>query len=214
MKLTFSNIVTAVHFCGSLILFGVWNPNFFCTLVSYSEFQMPIEGHWGLPYLQCRRPGSDPWVGKIPWRRAWQPTPVFLPGESHGQRSLTGCRPWASQRVRHEWATKHSEGHSKFQILRIYSYRHFLVYIFSNDSIRFRKYGDGLFAYVMFYSCDSMECSLPGSSVHEIYQARILEWIAISFSRWSSRPRNRTWVSTLQADALPSEPPGKPWTTS
>ena len=32
----------------------------------------------------------DPWVGKIPWRRAWQPTPVFLPGESHRQRSLTG----------------------------------------------------------------------------------------------------------------------------
>jgi len=32
----------------------------------------------------------DPWVGKIPWRRAWQPTPVFLPGESHGQRSLAG----------------------------------------------------------------------------------------------------------------------------
>ena len=32
----------------------------------------------------------DPWVGKIPWRRQWQPTPVFLPGESHGQRSLAG----------------------------------------------------------------------------------------------------------------------------
>ena len=32
------------------------------------------------------------WVGKIPWRRAWQPTPVFLPRESHGQRSLAGCR--------------------------------------------------------------------------------------------------------------------------
>jgi len=32
--------------------------------------------------------GFDPWVRKIPWRRAWQPTPVFLPGESHGQRSL------------------------------------------------------------------------------------------------------------------------------
>ena len=32
----------------------------------------------------------DPWVGKIPWRRKWQPTPVFLPGESHGQRSLAG----------------------------------------------------------------------------------------------------------------------------
>ena len=35
----------------------------------------------------------NPWVGKIPWRRAWQPTPVFLPGKSHGQRSLAGCRP-------------------------------------------------------------------------------------------------------------------------
>ena len=35
----------------------------------------------------------DPWVGKIPWRRKWQPTPVFLPGESHGQRSLVGYSP-------------------------------------------------------------------------------------------------------------------------
>ena len=42
---------------------------------------------------QCRRHrrhGSDPWVGKIPWRRQWQPTPVFLPGESQGQRRLVG----------------------------------------------------------------------------------------------------------------------------
>ena len=36
--------------------------------------------------------GFDPWIGKIPWRRAWQPTPVFLPGESHGQRSVVGYR--------------------------------------------------------------------------------------------------------------------------
>ena len=41
-----------------------------------------------------KRRGFNPWVGKIPWRRAWQPTPVFLPGESHGQRSLAGCSPW------------------------------------------------------------------------------------------------------------------------
>ena len=44
--------------------------------------------------LQCGRPGFDPWVGKIPWRRKWQPTPVLLPGKSHGQRSLVGCSPW------------------------------------------------------------------------------------------------------------------------
>ena len=43
----------------------------------------------------------DPWVGKIPWRRAWQPTPVFLPRESHEQRSLVGYSPMGSQKVRH-----------------------------------------------------------------------------------------------------------------
>ena len=36
----------------------------------------------------------ETWVGKIPWRPAWQPTPVFLPGEFHGQRSLAGYSPW------------------------------------------------------------------------------------------------------------------------
>ena len=43
--------------------------------------------------LQCGRPEFDPWVGKIPWRREWQPTCV-LPGESYGQRSLVGYSPW------------------------------------------------------------------------------------------------------------------------
>ena len=43
--------------------------------------------------LQCRRPGFDPWVGKIPWRSRWLPTPVFMPGEFHGQRSLAGYHP-------------------------------------------------------------------------------------------------------------------------
>ena len=43
--------------------------------------------------LQCRRPGFDPWVGKIPWRGKWQPTAVFLLGESHGRRSLVGYSP-------------------------------------------------------------------------------------------------------------------------
>ena len=41
-----------------------------------------------------KRHRFDPWVGKILWRRKWQTTPVFLPRESHGQRSLAGCSPW------------------------------------------------------------------------------------------------------------------------
>ena len=47
------------------------------------------------------------WIGKIPWRRKWEPTPVFLPGEFHGQRSLVGHSPWGRKRVRHNWATEH-----------------------------------------------------------------------------------------------------------
>ena len=43
---------------------------------------------------RCRRHRLDPWVRKIPWRRKWQPTPVFLPGEPPGQRSLVGYSPW------------------------------------------------------------------------------------------------------------------------
>jgi len=46
-----------------------------------------------LQHRRYRRHGFDPRVGKIPWRRAWQPTPIFLPGESHGQRSLVGYGP-------------------------------------------------------------------------------------------------------------------------
>ena len=58
---------------------------------------------------------------------------------------------------------------------------------------------------------DPVDCSPPGFSAHEILQARILEWVAISFSRGSSQPRDQTQVSqALQADALTSEPPGKP----
>ena len=43
---------------------------------------------------RCKRHRFNPWVRKIPWRRAWQAIPVFLPGESHGQRSLVGYSPW------------------------------------------------------------------------------------------------------------------------
>ena len=52
------------------------------------------------PTCQCRRcerHGFDPWVRKIRWRRAWQPIPVYLPGESHGQRNLAGYSPWGCE---------------------------------------------------------------------------------------------------------------------
>ena len=51
-------------------------------------------GSEGKVHLQFKRPMFDPCIWKIPWRREWLPTPVFLPGEFHGQGSLVGHRPW------------------------------------------------------------------------------------------------------------------------
>ena len=58
---------------------------------------------------------------------------------------------------------------------------------------------------------DPLNCNPPGcSSIHWTFQARTLEWFAISFSKGSSQPRTEPWSLALQADSLPSEPPGKP----
>ena len=57
---------------------------------------------------QCRRHRFNPWVGKIPWRRKWQPTPVFLPGESPWTEEPGMLQSMGSQRVGYNWVTKHS----------------------------------------------------------------------------------------------------------
>jgi len=57
-------------------------------------FGLPWWLRWKRIHLQCRGPRIDPCIEKIPWRRKWQPTPVFLPRESRGQRSLVGYSPW------------------------------------------------------------------------------------------------------------------------
>ena len=60
------------------------------------------------PACNAGDPGSPgSWVRKIPWRREWQHTPVFLPGKSHGQRSLVGCSPWGC-RLGPDWACTQS----------------------------------------------------------------------------------------------------------
>ena len=60
----------------------------------------------------------DPWVGKIPWRRKWLPTMVFLPGEFHGDKSLASHSPWGLQRVGRYWETKCSC--KEFQVGEVY----------------------------------------------------------------------------------------------
>ena len=84
---------------------------FHCVLLPISLLHSSASGHWVASRFQqaswwlrqqricqqCRRhkrPESSPWVGKIPWRRAWQPTAAFLSGKPRGQRSLVGYSPW------------------------------------------------------------------------------------------------------------------------
>ena len=60
-----------------------------------------------------RRPGFDPWVRKISWRKKWQPTPVFLLGKSHGQRTLEGYSPWGRKKSD---TTEHARMHFELPI--------------------------------------------------------------------------------------------------
>ena len=76
-------------------------------LLSLNTFQASQVAQWSRIYLQCRRRRRcefDSWVGKIPWRRKWQPTPVLLPEKSQGERSLVGYDPWGHKRVRQDWS--------------------------------------------------------------------------------------------------------------
>jgi len=64
---------------------------------------------------QSRRSGFNPWVGKIPWSRKWQLTPVFLTEKSHGQRSLVGYSPWGHKEL---YTTEHACMHKNLSLLK------------------------------------------------------------------------------------------------
>ena len=78
---------------------------YICTIYIYIFIYIWWLRRWRI-HLQCKRPRFDPWVGKIPWRREWQPTPAFLPGEFQGQWSLAGYCPWGHKELdTTEWLT-------------------------------------------------------------------------------------------------------------
>ena len=91
-------MVCVIGFCSeSIFQFVFYKPDF-CGQMETEVFFFSVEVQliWGFPggsavkNLQCRRLGFDLWTGTIPWRRKWQLTSAFLPGKSHGQRSLAG----------------------------------------------------------------------------------------------------------------------------
>ena len=71
-----------------------------CSSLGSFNIYLGFSGGSAIKYLLAmQKVGFDPWVRKIPWRRKWQPTPAFLPGESHGQRSLAGLQSMGLQKL-------------------------------------------------------------------------------------------------------------------
>ena len=70
------------------------------------------------PCRRCKGHEFDPWVGKIPWRRKWQSTPVFLPRKFHGQRSLVGYSAWGHKELD---VTEHSHTHTHTHTQMLYT---------------------------------------------------------------------------------------------
>ena len=156
-----------------------------------------MEEPGGLQSMGSLRVGHD-WAASLSlftfmhWRRKWQPTPVFLPGESQGRGSLVGCRLWG-RRVEHDWsdlaAVAAAEDSCRPSVI-------------SPKHGTWRRAEYNTYAALRAKSlqscptiCSPVDCSPPGCSVHGILQAGILEWVAVPSSRGSSPPRNWTQVS-------------------
>ena len=83
-------------------------------------------------HLQCRRPGFNPWVRKIPWRRKWQPTPVLLPGKPPRTEEPGGRQSMGLQRVGHDWATKQLQQWSQGPLLKFWSVLMYFIFSYSS----------------------------------------------------------------------------------
>ena len=166
------------------------------------------------------------------WRRKWQPTPAFLLGKSHGQRSLAGYNPWD----RKESDTTYQLNNNYIYIERVDPWRtwfelHGSTYIwtfFSYHTIMdwlnpwMRNFRNGGTTYVEWARvcaqsclvlCNPMDCSPLGSSVHETSLERILKWVDISLSRELPDPGTKpaSPVSLALTDEFfTTETPGNP----
>ena len=137
-----------------------------------------------------RRLWFDPWAGEIPWRREWPTSPIFLPRESDGQRSLEGYSPWG-----------HKEMDMTEQLTLWYDGRMELEIGKHRERWRDSEAGEGMLEgsntlddeivlacllAKLLQSCPTLcnpiDGSPPGSPVPGILQARTLEWVAMSFS--------------------------------
>ena len=125
-----STMVTAVLATGLSLASGLWGRN--------EVFQLALVAKNPCQRKRHKRLRFNPLVGKIPWRRAWQPTPVFLPGEFHEQRSLAGYNPWSHK----ESDTTKQLTLSLIQTLWRKGRGHSIVSQFSVEKYHYREWDD------------------------------------------------------------------------
>ena len=171
----------------------------------------------------------NPWVGKIPWKRKWQSTPVFLPGEFYGQRILAGYSSWGRKKL--DMTERISLLPTVISLNNLLKkIQIFLINIFSvqfGHSVVWSRSTSGLpvhphlseftaTAAKSFQSClslcDPIDSSPTGSPVPGILQARTLEWVAISFSNaWKRKVKVKSlshiWLLATPWTAAYQAPP-------
>ena len=171
---------------------------------------------WKIPWTEepgrlqsmgSRRVGHD-WATSLSlfifmhWRRKWQPTPVFLPGESQGWGTLVGCRLWGSHRVRHDWsdlAATCKRINVHYSSCRVgkqkskLSYRHAELREVEVKKITRNVQDCSLFS--IFFVLRKGKEKTHSSFSFSLQQ--MLEWVAISYSRESSRSRDQIRISYM-----------------
>ena len=162
----------------------------------------------------------NPWVRKIPWRRKWQPTPVFSPGKFHGQRSLEVYNPWGHREsnttgcvhihMYNNGFSSLSKTRTCWYLMKIIGNIILLIKVFYKVKITWTCFQSSCYCCLVAQSCSSLcdpvDCTPPSSSVHGIPQAIIVKWVSISFSKGSSRPRDQTHVSCFVCELFTTEP--------
>ena len=151
-----------------MVLYGPTAENHIGPIQNENSF---VESQWGgkckdltLRFQRCCKENCQEEIRCCFWRREWQPTPVFLPGEFHGQRSLVGCSPWGC---------KESDMTER------------LILILSASEIP-PSWLLWVSEWVKVTQLCPTPCNPMDYKVHGILQARILEWVAFPFSRGSS----------------------------
>ena len=140
---------------------------------SYDNLGLPWWLRMQTIHLQCKRPGLDPWVGKIPQRREWLLTPVFLPTEFQGQRSLSGYSPrGCKESATTEWLTLSLSLQGSF----IYSFLRNLYSALSNQ-----------FTFISYQFTFPPQCKRAPFSPHSLQHLLFVEfwsWLFLTSVRW------------------------------